>query len=601
MSLVCGIFGCLSDGASKSILEGLKRLEYRGYDSVGIAVIKGNRVIVKKAKGRITDFIANLDDSAIRSDIGIGHTRWATHGAPCTENAHPHEDCSGTIAVVHNGVLENFMLLRDALKSKGHKFISNTDTEVIPHLIEEGMKEGLSLKESIVKMAKCIKGSMACVVISSCEPDMIFCIRRESPLVVGISPSGSFCASDIPALLPFTRNIMVMKDETLAILKRGMISMEEFNGSEFEPSFSEITWDSKMAEKEGFSHFMIKEIHEQPHAVKETLKVPVDFLDRAASLLEGRIYLTGSGTSYHACLSSSYEMTKRLGIDARPVLSSELVDTLSTLDGCTLVAVSQSGETADTLNAMRYAKSKGAKILGVTNTLGSSLTLLSNAYICTQSGPEIGVAATKTFLTQLAALDLLMLRLRLRGGRISAKDYADEKRGLDELPKVITGIIKREDEIRRLALKYFNCRDAFFLARGINVATALEGALKLKEISYIHAEGYAAGESKHGPISLIEPGFLCVFIAPNDSTRSRVIGNVMEMKARGAYIMSVITAGDEEMKEISDDYFEVPEVPEYLYPIVCTVPLQLFAYHVATLKGLDPDKPRNLAKSVTVM
>jgi glucosamine--fructose-6-phosphate aminotransferase (isomerizing) len=598
---VCGIFGCLSDGASGAILEGLKRLEYRGYDSVGIAVIKGNKVVVEKAKGRITDFIANIDDSAIQSDIGIGHTRWATHGAPCKENAHPHVDCTGSIAVVHNGVLENFMQLRDTLKSKGHRFNSNTDTEIIPHLIEEGMKEGLPLKDSIIQAAKSIKGSMACVVISSHEPDKIFCVRRESPLVVGISTSGSYCASDIPALLPFTRNVMVMKDETLAILKKGGIEMVELDGNELKPTFSKISWDLKMAEKGGFPHFMIKEIHEQPNAIKETLKVPLDFLDKAAALLEGRIYLTGSGTSYHACLSASYQMTGGLGLDARPVISSELVDTLSDMDGSTVIAVSQSGETADTLNAIRYAKGKGAKVLGVTNTLGSSLTLLSDAYICTQSGPEIGVAATKTFLTQLAALDLLLLRLRLRKGGISGKEYSEEKRRLDELPKILAEVIKKEDDVRRFALKYLNCRDAFFLARGINVATALEGALKLKEISYIHAEGYPAGESKHGPISLIEPGFLCVFIAPKDGTRGRVIGNVMEMKARGGSIMSIITAGDEEMMEVSDSYFEVPEVPAYLYPIVTTVPLQLFAYHTATLKGLDPDKPRNLAKSVTVM
>jgi glucosamine--fructose-6-phosphate aminotransferase (isomerizing) len=403
------------------------------------------------------------------------------------------------------------------------------------------------------------------------------------------------------ALLPFTKDVLIMEDETVAVLTRRGVKVTDAKGKAIKPIFTRVDWDEGMAEKGGYSHFMIKEIFEQPMAVRDTLRIPQSFIDRCASLIDDGFLLTGSGTSYHACLSASYDLSMRLGIDSRAVISSEFVDAVSDLDGKTVLAVSQSGETADTLNAIRYAKSKGAKILLITNTLGSSLTRLSNAYICTQSGPEIGVAATKTFLTQLTALNMLTSRLGLKRGLLSESAYESERSFLEKIPKLITRQLAEEEKVKTLAMRYSGRRDAFFLARGSNVATALEGALKLKEISYIHAEGYAAGESKHGPISLVEPGFLCVFIAPMDRTRGRLIGNVMEMKARGAYILSIITRGDREMMEMSDDYVEVPEVPESLYPILCTVPLQLFAYHVATIRGLDPDKPRNLAKSVTVL
>ncbi|MEM3531765.1 MAG: isomerizing glutamine--fructose-6-phosphate transaminase, partial [Candidatus Methanomethyliaceae archaeon] len=344
-----------------------------------------------------------------------------------------------------------------------------------------------------------------------------------------------------------------------------------------------------------------KEIFEQPRAIRDTLKIPTIFLDKAARLLTGRIYLTGSGTSYHACLSASYIASSLIGIEMRPLISSEFADALLSFENSTVIAVSQSGETADTLNAVKHAKSKGAKIVGITNTLGSSITNLSDAYICTQSGPEIGVAATKTFLTQLVALDLLSLRLGLVSGRFSESEYLSITRELESLPSMVERILSRADKIRDLALKYSTKENVFFLGRGANVATALEGALKLKEISYIHAEGYPAGESKHGPISLVEPNFLCVFVAPRDKTRNRIIGNIMEMKARGAEVFSVITDGDEELKEVSDEYFEVPQAHEILYPVLCTVPLQLLAYYAATFRGFDPDKPRNLAKSVTVL
>ncbi|MGQ9759415.1 MAG: glutamine--fructose-6-phosphate transaminase (isomerizing) [Candidatus Methanomethylicaceae archaeon] len=598
---MCGIFGCICDRAPQVLLDGLKRLEYRGYDSVGIALVNGAEIIIEKDKGKIDEFINGLDEARLKGETGVGHTRWATHGAPSKDNAHPHLDCSKRIAVVHNGVLENFLQLREELVKKGHRLSSNTDSEVIPHMIEEHMNNGLTLKDALVKAVGTIKGSIACAVISTIEPDKIVCFRRDSPLIVGVGEKGVFCASDIPAILPYTRNVAVIPDERVVLLQKGRVIIEGMGGERYEPEFSKITWDLELAEKGGYPHFMIKEIFEQPRAIRDTLKIPVNFLERAARLLGDRVYLTGSGTSYHTCLSASYTFSELLNLDMRPIISSEFAESLSHLKEATVIAVSQSGETADTLNAVKYAKAKGAKIVGITNTLGSSITTLSDAYICTQSGPEIGVAATKTFLTQLTALDLLALRLGLITRRLSESDHLSIFSEMNRLPQMVEQILGKSEQVKKFALKYSIKQNAFFLARGLNVATAMEGALKLKEISYIHAEGYPAGESKHGPISLIEPNFLCVFVAPRDKTRNKIIGNIMEMKARGAEILSIITEGDQELKEISDEYIEVPRTHDILYPILCAVPLQLLAYYAATFRGFDPDKPRNLAKSVTVL
>jgi len=598
---LCGIFGCICSSAPRVIADGLKRLEYRGYDSVGIAVISGGRLLLEKDKGMIDPFVRRVDPSRINAEIGIGHTRWATHGAPCKENAHPHLDCTGTIAVAHNGVLENFLEIKEGLLRRGHRFASNTDTEVIPHLIEEGIRDGLSLKSATARAAKMIKGSMAIAVLSSAQPDSIVCMKRDSPLAIGVGKKGAYCASDVPALLPYTDMVMQLQDDQVAVISRGQVAVETIDGKPVKPRFIKIEWEAGVAEKGGYPHFMLKEMHEQPIAMRSTLKLPHDFLDRASRMMEGRVYLTGSGTSYHACLASSYAFSKLLCMDLRPVYSSEFQDLVCDLEGNVVIGVSQSGETADTLSALRYAKSRGAKVIGITNTLASSITSLSDTYICTQGGPEIGVAATKTFLTQLIALDQLMLRAGLNAGRLPEGDASGLLAHLNGVPSLAEGVIRRSEAIRPIAQKYSSRRSAYFLARGINVATAMEGALKLKELSYMHAEGYPAGESKHGPISLVEDDFLCVFVAPRDSSRGRVIGNMMEMKARGARIFAVVTKGDEELKSIADDTFEVPPVPEFLNPVVCTIPLQAFAYYIAVLRGLDPDKPRNLAKSVTVL
>ncbi|XRH75152.1 MAG: glutamine--fructose-6-phosphate transaminase (isomerizing) [Candidatus Methanosuratincola verstraetei] len=602
---MCGIFGCICEAAVPVLVDGLRRLEYRGYDSVGFAFISEGRIIVMKDKGSIDDFVRRVDLDSLdsRIEVGIGHTRWATHGAPCKENAHPHLDCTGSIAIVHNGVLENFLELRAGLQARGHAFSSNTDSEVIAHLVEEGVRSGMGLKGALASASSQTRGSMAVAALSSAEPDRIVCFRRESPLILGIGPKGVYCASDIPALVKYATRFFPMPEGSLATLTRGGFTLESASGEQIDPCAVGVDWDLAAVDRGGYAHFMLKEIHEQPLAVSNTLRISAEYVARAASLLLGkRILLTGSGTSYHACLCASY-LLNSLGFDARAIISSEFEEHLKgqPLGEAVVVGVSQSGETADTLGAIRHAKRLGARVLGITNTLSSSITSLSDAYLCTQGGPEIGVAATKSFLTQLVALEMLSFRAALASGSLSRADYEGVVSEMASLPAKISSILGRLDRVREIALKYADRRDAYFLGRGMNVATAMEGALKLKEISYIHAEGYPAGESKHGPISLVEPGFLCVFVAPKDSSRQRIIGNVMEMKARGAEIFSVLTEGDGELVEVSDEHFEVPESPEYLYPVLCTVPLQALAYYVATYRGLDPDRPRNLAKSVTVL
>ncbi|MCX8170085.1 MAG: glutamine--fructose-6-phosphate transaminase (isomerizing), partial [Candidatus Methanomethyliaceae archaeon] len=434
---MCGIFGCICENAVEVLLDGLRRLEYRGYDSVGIALLNNNNILIRKDKGKLEDFLKNLDFESLSGSIGIGHTRWATHGAPSRENAHPHLDCFGRIAVVHNGVLENFLSLREELIERGHKFSSNTDSEIIAHLIEEFVKMGLSLKDALRETINIVKGSIACAIITTLEPGKIFCYRRESPLIVGISRNGTFCSSDMPAIIPYTKNIAIVPEDTIVVIERNGIYSESSSGIERKLEFFETNLDLKSAERGGYPHFMIKEIFEQPRAISDTIKIPEVYLDRASKLLGNCIYLTGSGTSYHACLSTSYTISKMLSIEAFPIISSELQEMIPNFDESTLIAVSQSGETADTLNAIRYAKKKNAKIVGITNTLGSSITMLSDAYICTQSGPEIGVAATKTFVTQLIALDLLFLRFGLISRRLNQSDYNKILDEMKKLPKIV--------------------------------------------------------------------------------------------------------------------------------------------------------------------
>jgi glucosamine--fructose-6-phosphate aminotransferase (isomerizing) len=608
---MCGIFGCIvTEGTAAPLIhESLKRLEYRGYDSVGITTIDNGAIFTKKDQGKIDEVhrLVNLDD--LPGTIGIGHTRWATHGAPLKVNAHPHADCSGRIVVVHNGIIENFSELKLELVSRGHVFVSKTDTEVIAHLVEEILKDkpGLNLTDAVRETVKKLEGSYALAVVSANEPDKIICARNESPLVLGVGENAVYCASDIPAFLPLTNKAVFIKNGEFIILSRKGYEIRKIQDDSVitrEPTI--IEWSSEMAVKQGYPHFMIKEIHEQPATLRNTLRLQDDYLDLISTFLDraSEVFLVACGTSFHACLAASYMFSKLAFLPTYPVYASEFVEQhgKSVNIDSTILAVSQSGETADTLAAVTASQQRAATILGLTNAIGSTLTRVSRVYIGQQSGPEIGVAATKTFTSQLSVMAQLALRLAKKRGKVSQDemDYIEEK--LEKLPDIVQTIINTQlPKMKEIAHKYKDAKVFFFLGRGISTATAFEGRLKLMEIAYVPSIAFPAGESKHGPISLIEPGFPVVFISPKDGSHKTLIGNINEMKARGASIISVVEEDDEEIKALSDDYVCVPrEIPEVLSPIPFAVPLQMLAYFMALERGHNPDMPRNLAKSVTV-
>jgi glucosamine--fructose-6-phosphate aminotransferase (isomerizing) len=609
--LMCGIFGCILEekNAAPIIHAALKRLEYRGYDSVGEATLHEGKLHVKKDQGKIDDVhrLRNLDDLPGR--IGIGHTRWATHGAPLQVNSHPHTDCNEQIAVVHNGIIENFDELRTDLENHGHTFKSKTDTEVVPHLIEEILRNNpsLGLTGAVAEAVKKLQGSYAIAVISSEEPDKIVCVRNESPLVIGVNEKDVFFSSDIPAFLPLTNKVLIVEDGEIVTISLGKAEIRKIADSRIvsrEPKA--VDWSPEMAVKQGYPHFMIKEIHEQPDCLRNTLRVQEHYADLMSTFLDRArdVYMVACGTSYHACLAASYMFSKLAFLPTYPIIASEFTEQCgkSVNIDSTILAVSQSGETADTLASVSTARERAATILGLTNAIGSTLTRVSRVYIGQQSGPEIGVAATKTFTSQLSVMAQLALRLAKKRGKVSQDemDYLAEK--LKKLPDIVQEIIlKQEEKTKQMARKYKDAKAFFFLGRGINTATAYEGRLKLMEIAYIPAIAFPAGESKHGPISLVEPGFPVVFVCAKDGTHRTLIGNIMEMKARGASIIAIVEEGDEEIKKLADDYIEVPkDIPEVLSPVPFVVPLQMLAYYMAVERGLNPDRPRNLAKSVTV-
>jgi len=608
---MCGIFGCvLKEGnAAPLIHASLKRLEYRGYDSVGIATASDGKIFLKKDQGKIDEVhkIINLDD--LPGSIGIGHTRWATHGAPLKVNSHPHSDCTGEIMVVHNGIIENFMDLKNELENLDHNFVSKTDTEVIPHLIEQTLKENpkLGFVEAVQESLKRLEGSYALAIISTKEPDKIVCARNESPLVLGINGKGVFCASDIPAFLEVTNKAVMINNGELVILSSEgyeIRKIQDFSLINREPIT--IDWTPEMAVKQGYPHFMIKEIHEQPETLRNTLRIQEHYLDLLSTFLDraNEVFLVACGTSYHACLAASYMFSKLAFLPTYPVYASEFIEQhgKSVNIDSTILAVSQSGETADTIAAVTVAQQRAATILSLTNVIGSTLTRVSRVYIGTQAGPEIGVAATKTFTSQLSVLAQLALKLAKKRGKVSQDEMDSLEENLEKLPDIVDTIINtQEEKIKQIAKKYKNSKVFFFLGRGISTATAFEGRLKLMEIAYIPSIAFPAGESKHGPISLIEEGFPVVFVCPKDDCHKTLIGNIMEMKARGAHIIAIVEEGDQEMKSLADDYVEVPKgIPGVLSPIPFAVPLQLLAYYIALGKGFNPDMPRNLAKSVTV-
>jgi glucosamine--fructose-6-phosphate aminotransferase (isomerizing) len=607
---MCGIIGVVQKRGQVApfLHQALKRLEYRGYDSVGVTTIAENQLHMKKDKGKIEEVHMKLNLDEMPGTMGIGHTRWATHGIPSMYNSHPHFDCNDKIAVVHNGVIDNFLELRKELAEKGHKFGSETDTEVIPHMIEDFMDDGMNLTEAVTEVTKRIEGTYAIVAMTTKEYGKIVCTRDGNPLVLGKKVDTTYVSSDIPAFLPMTKDMILLLDGEVATLTTDGVEIRKLSdGSVVERETIEISWTADQAQKGGFPHFMLKEIHEQPDAIRNTLHLRPEVLNKAAQLINesSNVYFLAMGTSGHAAIAGKHMFASLAGVVPRFELASDFPDTVYSAlsENDCIVAITQSGETTDTIFAVKYAKTFGTKVIVLTNVVGSSITRIADHTIITQAGPEIGVAATKTFMVQLTALAQIALVLGEMTGILDKPLLRKKRERLGKLPEIISEVISRnEEQARRLAGIFYDKPSLLFLGRGISQATAEEGALKLKEIAYNHAEAYSAGLSKHGPIALVHDGYPVVFIAPRDETRNRLIGNIMEMKARGALVISVIEKGDEELESLSDHLFTIPkEIDSEFSVMPYIVPLQLFSYYMARRKGYDPDKPRNLAKSVTVL
>ena len=609
---MCGIVGYIGERRSASLLlEGLKKLEYRGYDSAGIALLDENGEIqTRRTEGKLSRLIDEFQANPCDGTLGIGHTRWATHGKPSETNAHPHR--SGPIVVVHNGIIENYLELRDHLQAKGRSFLSETDTEIIAHLIDLCREESTPLEDAVRMALKQVKGSYAIAVISQDEPSCLIGAKKASPLVVGIGQAEHFLASDIPALLDHTRKMIFLEDEELVILRRDGYQITGLAGEVVQREPTHITWTPIMAEKGGYKHFMLKEIHEQPRVITYTVRGRIQGRNREIYLEEigideatlrkvKRIALVACGTSWHAALIGKFMIEELCRIPCEVDLASEFRYRDPILSKQTLfTAISQSGETADTLAATEEAIRKGALTLGICNVVDSSIARKCQGVLYTHAGPEISVASTKAFSTQVAALYLLSLYL----GRIQRKIPERSMEGylteLKKLPLLVEDVLSREKAVEAIARKYSQCEDFLYLGRGIHYPVALEGALKLKEISYIHAEGLPAAEMKHGPIALIDEDCPTVVVLPRNELYEKVLNNLEEVKARDGKVIAVVHYADTEAEKLADDLIYVPESSPFLNPILMTVPLQLLAYHIAVIKGTDVDQPRNLAKSVTV-
>ncbi len=611
---MCGIVGYIGERDSVPIiLDSLQRLEYRGYDSAGIAVIDEHGVLAgTKAEGKLARLAERLHNGEpISGTVGIGHTRWATHGRPSDANAHPHLDCAGNIAVVHNGIIENYAPLRTRLIQSGHKFRSETDTEVLAHLIEEHYED--NLESAVRKALGEVRGAYALGVISSDDPEhLLFARNGASPLVLGIGDGEMFVASDTPAILQYTRKEIILQEGEMIVVGRDGYKLSGYDGRPIERDVVQVTWDATSAEKSGFKHFMLKEIFEQPNVIKETLAGRIDerndvqlstelSIDQARLRDISKIAITGCGTAYHAGLVGQYLLRSLVHLPVEMELASEFRYGDPVIDSDSLtIAMSQSGETADTVEAVKIAKELGSTVLGVCNVVGSHLTRLSDGTLFTRGGPEIGVAATKTYVSQVVAMTLFALYLaRIRGSAPleRLREIADNTK---LLPEAVDVVLNTSDEIKTVARKIRKSDSVLFIGRYINFPTALEGALKLKEISYIHAEGYAAGEMKHGPIALLDSRVPVIGIMTDGRVREKIISNLCEAKSREAPIIVVANHGDEEAQQIADHVFRVPMVDELLSPLVNIIPLQLLAYHIADIEGKDVDQPRNLAKTVTV-
>jgi glutamine---fructose-6-phosphate transaminase (isomerizing) len=610
---MCGIIGYVGTrDVVPVLLSGLKKLEYRGYDSAGIAVVNGNGVDVVRAEGKLTNLEGKLSEHQLHGTFGMGHTRWATHGKPNENNAHPHRDCTGNVVVIHNGIIENFLPLKQRLKAAGHEFKSETDTEVVAHLIEEHRKSGASFVEAVKKSLKELDGHYALVMLAADDPGTIIAAKQGPPLVVGLGEGENIIASDVAPLLAYTRNIIYLEDGEYAIADDKKVDVFAKDDTRVDREAKKITWDAVMAEKEGYRHYMLKEIHEQARAVRDTFNGrmfeesgEIFFNDLQFTAEEWskikKIHVVACGTSWHSGLVGKFMLENAARIPVEVDYGSEYRYRDPILDESTLViGVTQSGETADTIAGMQEAKSKGAKLITICNVIGAAATRMSDGVIYTNAGPEIGVASTKAFTTQLTAFYLLSLYIRqLRGDDKDDIRYAMHE--LSTIPhKIETLLKKQEKHIEQLAHKYHRAQDFLFLGRGVHYPIALEGALKLKEISYIHAEGYPAGEMKHGPIALIDENMPVVAIATHTPVYDKVASNLQEAKARDGKMIVICDEGDEEMKKFADDYIEIPWSIEPLQPILTVIPTQLLAYYIALRRGCDVDQPRNLAKSVTV-
>ncbi|MDP9328440.1 MAG: glutamine--fructose-6-phosphate transaminase (isomerizing) [Actinomycetota bacterium] len=611
---MCGIVGYVGpDEALPIILEGLRRLEYRGYDSAGVAVVGGELSVVKRA-GKLTELEGALAAGAgPTGTVGMGHTRWATHGAPTDRNAHPHTDCTGRIAVIHNGIIENFQGLRTRLEKEGHSFVSETDTECVAHLVEERLAaagSGAKLVEAVRAVVGQLEGSYSLVVCSVDDPETLVGVKVSSPLIVGIGDGETILASDIPAVLGRTTTVIPVEEGQIVEVTRMGVAFTDLNGAPVHNEPIVVDWDISQAQKSGYDSFMRKEIDEQPAAIRDTLAgrvvhghLQLDELRVSDDVLRevSKVFVVACGTAFHSGMVAKYaiEHWTRLPVEIEIASEFRYRDPVLGPDTLTL-AVSQSGETIDTLEAARHARRQGSQVIAVTNTVGSSLAREADGVIYMHAGPEIGVAATKTFATQMVSLHLVALYLAQVRGSMFPEEIGEVLDRMDELPEQVQRALQLDGRCRELAERFQAARDVLFIGRHTGYPAALEGALKLKELSYIHAEGYPAGELKHGPIALVEEGVPVVAVATRCHVYPKILSNIQEVRARGADVIAVATEGDTEIGGFAQHVLEVPATPELLSPVVVSVPLQLFAYHVARLRGCDVDQPRNLAKSVTV-
>lgn len=608
---MCGIVGYIGEqDAQPILLGGLQKLEYRGYDSAGIAVINAQgEMHLSKSKGRLQALKDKLGQNNLSGQIGIGHTRWATHGEPSEKNCHPHTSQNGTISVVHNGIIENHLHLKEWLGTKGYQFYSDTDTEVIPNLIDYYYQG--NLLEAVTKAVACIEGSYALGIMCTAEPDKIIAVRKDSPLIVGVGKGEYFIASDVPAILNHTRDIIYLEDKEIVVLTRAGAAVYSLEGEQLQKEVHHVTWNADAAEKAGYEHFMLKEIHEQPKALRDTLKsrvmagkpIQLDSVNLSAEDIQQyeKIYLVACGTAYHAGMIGKYAIEKLARIPVEVDIASEFRYRDPIMNNKTLLIVlSQSGETADTLAALREAKSRGVRVLAVTNVVGSSVAREANDVLYTWAGPEIAVASTKAYTTQLILMYILALYFAQEKQTLAPEEIEKLKADLLTLPEKAEEVLKNKAMLQKFAVNTYSQQSMFFLGRGIDYAVAMEGSLKVKEISYLHAEAYAGGELKHGTIALIEEDTVVIALATQSNLYEKMISNIREVTTRGAKVLGLVQEGKDAAEKAFDSVFYIPKAADILLPVLSVIPLQLLAYYIAVQRGCDVDKPRNLAKSVTV-